>query len=72
MTEVHVQGVVRRVGNSLAVIIPAEDARRAGMTPGTPVDAQIRPAVSSPLGLLKGLAYKPFDRHKEMLWRDRI
>lgn len=63
MAVLHIHGTVRRVGNSLAVVIPAEDARRAGIKAGDAIDADLRPQPQPTLGLLKGkLAYEPFSR----------
>lgn len=67
----HIHGTVRRVGNSLAVMIPAEQARRAGLKPGDAVDADLRTKAQPVLGLLKGkLPYEPFDRRSSD--RDRV
>lgn len=60
--DVHIVGRVKKVGNSLAVFIPAEDARRAGLTEGQTVEADIRPSSGKLLGLLKGVPYQPFSR----------
>ena len=59
---VHVVGEVKRVGNSLAVFIPAEDARRLDLKAGDKVGATIRRAPPRLLGLLKDLPYQPFTR----------
>jgi len=67
-----VAGVVRRMGNSLAVIIPADQARRAGLVAGIPISAEIQPRPVEVLGILKGGKFRPFDRHEDGLWRDRI
>jgi hypothetical protein len=72
MTELRVSGHVRRVGNSLAVLIPVREARKAGLSAGDPVDALIQSGVRDAFGLLKGLPYRPFRRSNEGLWRDRI
>lgn len=72
MTDLHVSGHVRRVGNSLAVLIPIGEARKAGISTGDPVDVLIRSGVPDAFGLLKGIPYAPFERHKRGLWRDRI
>lgn len=60
--EVRLVGEVKRVGNSLAVFIPAEDARRLGLQPGHKVAASIRRAPERALGLLRDLPYQPFTR----------
>ncbi len=72
MTELRVSGHVRRVGNSLALLIPLPDARKAGISAGDPVDAVIHSGVPDALGLLADFPYRPFERAKEGLWRDRI
>lgn len=67
----HIHGTVRRVGNSLAVVIPAGEARRAGLKAGDAVDADLRPKPQPTLGLLKGkVAYEPFSRRDGD--RDRV
>ena len=63
---------VKKVGNSLAVFIPAADARRAGLEEGQLVEAHVRPHVEAPLGLLEDLPYAPFRRREEGTWRERI
>jgi hypothetical protein len=70
--EIVVVAPVRKVGNSLAVLIPAKDAKRAHISEGVPVRARVTVEVPEPLGLLKGIAKGHFDRKKEGLWRDRI
>lgn len=72
MTELRISGHVRRVGNGLALLIPARDAKRAGLTADDPVDAVIRTGLLDPFGLLKDLPYSPFERRKERLWRERL
>jgi hypothetical protein len=72
MTELRVSGHVRRVGNGLALLIPLRDARKAGISAGDPVDVLIRSGVSDAFGLLKDLPFRPFERTKEGLWRERI
>jgi hypothetical protein len=72
MSEIEVVGPVRRMGNSLALIIPSKEARRAHITEGVPVRARVSVEVPPPLGLLKGVAKGSFDRKKEALWRDRV
>lgn len=72
MTEFEVVGPVRKVGNSLAVMIPARAARRAKIREGVPVRARVSVESVEPLGLLKGIAKGKFERKKEGLWRDRI
>lgn len=63
-TDIHLVAPVRRVGNSLAVIIPAEDARRAGLVEGSIVEADLRPTLPPILGMLKGATPSPFRREK--------
>ena len=72
VTELHISSHVRRVGNSLALPIPLKEARRAGLSAGDPVDAILRSGVPDAFGLLADLPYKPFERAKEALWRDRV
>jgi antitoxin component of MazEF toxin-antitoxin module len=72
MTEATVVGRITRVGNSLAILIPAETARQADLGAGDTVEATIRSSVPEPLGLLAGIAKGSFDRRKEEAKRDRI
>ena len=72
MDEVEVVGTVRKMGNSLAVIIPSKAAKRARIMEGIPVRAKLSVEVPEPFGLLSGLAKGSFDRRKEGLWRDRL
>lgn len=65
-------GTVRKMGNSLAVIIPSKAAKRARITEGVPVRAKVSVEVPEPFGLLSGMAKGSFDRRKEGLWRDRV
>jgi hypothetical protein len=65
-------GRIRKVGNSLALLIPAKEGRRAGLREGQTVRAHLEPELPEPLGLLADLPYEPFDRHREGLWRDRL
>ena len=60
--EIRLVGEVKRVGNSLAVFIPAEDARRLGLQAGQKVAASFRRAPPRLLGLLKDVPYQPFTR----------
>jgi hypothetical protein len=71
-TELRVSGHIRRVGNGLALLIPLRDARKAGLAAGDPVDAVIKSGVPDAFGLLADLPYRPFERAKEKMWRDRI
>lgn len=72
MEEVEVIGEVRKMGNSLAVIIPSKAAKRANIREGVPVRARVSVEVPEPFGLLAGLAKGSFSRRKEGLWRDRV
>lgn len=65
-------GHIRRVGNGLALLIPVGEAKKAGLAAGDPVDAVIQSGVADAFGLLRDLPYRPFERRKEGLWRDRI
>jgi len=67
-----VVGPVRKMGNSLALVIPSKEAKRAHISEGVPVRARISVEVPAPFGLLKGIAKGSFDRRKEGEWRDRI
>ena len=69
---VRVVARVKKVGNSLAVFIPAADARRAGLVEGQLVEATVRAHAPAPLGLLQDLAYQPFQRRGEGAGRDRV
>lgn len=72
MPEIEIVGPVRRMGNSLAVVIPSKAAKRANITAGVPVRARVSVEVPKPFGLLSGAAKGSFDRRKEGLWRERI
>ncbi|MCI4325634.1 MAG: hypothetical protein L3K00_07135 [Thermoplasmata archaeon] len=72
MEEVEVVGPVRRMGNSLAVVIPSKTAKRAHLVEGVPVRVRLSVDVPPPFGLLKGIAKGSFDRRREGGWRDRI
>jgi bifunctional DNA-binding transcriptional regulator/antitoxin component of YhaV-PrlF toxin-antitoxin module len=72
VTQLQVSSQIRRVGNGLALIIPARDARRAGLAAGDPVDAILRSGVSDAFGLLSDLPPHEFERHREGLWRERL
>jgi antitoxin component of MazEF toxin-antitoxin module len=72
MTETTVAGRITRVGNSLALFIPAEMARRAGLGAGDRVEATIHSSVPEPLGLLAEISREPFRRRKEEPKHDRI
>lgn len=72
ITQLQVSGRIRRVGNGLALWIPARDARKAGLAAGDPVDAVIRRGVLDAFGLLSDLPYRPFERRKEGQWRERL
>lgn len=64
--DIHLVAPVRRLGNSLAVIIPAEDARRAGLVEGSIVELDVRPTLPPLLGMLKGeRKQSPFRREKD-------
>ncbi len=72
MRETTLQGRITRVGNSLAVFIPAETVRRAGLEAGDRVEATFRSSDSEPFGLLSDIAREPFSRRREEGRRDRI
>ena len=63
MTGIEVHGKVRRVGNSLAVLIPAKQAREAGLHEGDPVTGTLQKDIPDVLGIVKGIVpYEPFSR----------
>lgn len=70
--ELRVVTRVKKVGNSLAVFLPAADARAAGIEEGLLVEALVRPHAPQPVGLLHDLPYAPFRRAEEAAWRDRL
>lgn len=72
MRSAEVAGRIRRVGNSLAILLPSKEARRSGLHEGDSVSITVRKGVVEPLGLFKDLYDGPFDRHKGGLWRDRL
>lgn len=72
MTQVEVLGHVRKAGNSLALVIPAIEARKANLKEGDLVRAQVMVEVPEPFGLLRGIAKGRFERRKEAMWRDRV
>jgi hypothetical protein len=72
MEDIEVVGPIRRMGNSLAVVIPAKQAKRAHLTVGVPVRVRLSVDIPQPFGLLKGIAKGSFDRRKEGKWRDRL
>lgn len=66
-------GALKRVGNSLALFVPAAEVRRARLREGQTVEAVLRPVRPELLGLLKGvLPYEPYERRKEGIARDRL
>ncbi|HLE46878.1 MAG TPA: hypothetical protein VI818_01170 [Candidatus Thermoplasmatota archaeon] len=72
MPRIHVRARVRRVGNSLAILLPAAQVKDAGLQAGQTVEAEIETDVRSPVGLLKHIPYEEFQRSKERAWRDRL
>ena len=52
------------MGNSLALVIPSKDARRAHISEGVR-SGRAFPSGTQPFGLLKGVAKGSFDRRKE-------
>jgi antitoxin component of MazEF toxin-antitoxin module len=70
--EASVTGRITRVGNSLAVFIPAETARRAGLAAGDHVEATLESKPLAPFGVLSDIATEPYHRRKEEGRRDRI
>ena len=64
---VHLHAKVRKVGNSLALLIPADTAKKAGLHEGDDVDADLTKSEdkgwTEVFGLLKGkIPYEPFSR----------
>lgn len=72
MPEMRVSGTVRRVGNGLALLLPAADARDAGIGAGDAVEAVIQRGEPEAFGLLRDRPYVPFLRATENAWRERI
>lgn len=73
MGTLELDTAVRKVGNSLAIFLPADQARAAGLQEGSPVHAVVDPNPPDILGLLRGMVpYEPFERRKEGSWRDRL
>jgi len=72
MVEIEVIGPVRKVGRSLALIIPPKAARRANVTEGVSVIARISVYAPHPFGLLKSVAKGSFDGREQKLWHDRL
>lgn len=71
VSEIRISSPARRLGNSLVVIIPAPEARRAGVREGTFLRGTLQPEGDELFGLLKDLPYEPFRRvHEDR--RDRI
>ena len=62
---IRVRGTWRRVGNSVGVIVPVEEARRAGIPLGTTLDVELKPVEDSPLGLAADLYNGPYNRREE-------
>lgn len=62
MTTLHIRGQVRRLGNSLVVVIPADMARKANLREGSDIVADVTPGRPDVLGILKDHPYTPFTR----------
>ncbi|MCA1811253.1 MAG: hypothetical protein LC623_04490 [Halobacteriales archaeon] len=71
MADVSLTAPVKRVGNSLAIFIPADKARSAHLKEGDTVHAVLKPEAPEVLGLLQHLGLGPFSRRDEGLWHDR-
>jgi hypothetical protein len=68
-----VVGPVRRLGNSLVVVLPAKAARKEHITEGVSVRARVSTEVPDPFGLLRGVVTKgSFRRSRGEGWRDRF
>ena len=72
MAPVNLEVRVRRVGHSLAILLPARTVRESNLRAGQRVLVSLEPKVPEPLGLLKDLRGVPLGRRQEGLWRDRI
>lgn len=73
MTKLGVRAPLRRVGNVLALFIPADATRKGHLQEGQVVDADIETEPGDLFGFLKGkVPYRPFRRSEEGLWRDRV
>ena len=74
MADFQIHGKLRKVGNSLAILIPAKVAREANLAAGQTVDGTLRTDLPPILGFLKhqGVPHVAFDRKKDMGYRDRI
>jgi hypothetical protein len=64
--DIHLVARVKKVGNSLAIFIPAEEARRAGIVEGQTIAADIHAHAPDVFGLLKGKIKGAFTRRD--LW----
>ncbi|MEA3203827.1 MAG: hypothetical protein QOI63_1506 [Thermoplasmata archaeon] len=71
MVNVSLTVPVKRVGNSLAIFIPADKARSAHLKEGDTVRAVLEPEAPEVLGLLRHLDLGPFSRRAEGTWHDR-
>lgn len=69
----------RRAGNSIAIFIPAEEAKRVGIGPDREVDVEVNMQVQSPLGLLRRLGLtqeqsdeirRDWQKDKKVMWPD--
>lgn len=65
MGRVSVHGHIRKTGNSLAFIIPAAEARRAGLRPGQAARADIEPDEDDGFGMNADIYDGPYDRASE-------
>lgn len=65
----HLTAPVKKVGNSLAIFIPADKARAAHIREGDIVDADVNPQEPHMLGMFKGIgSYSLAD--KKDAWPD--
>jgi antitoxin component of MazEF toxin-antitoxin module len=55
---------VTRAGNSIAIIVPAKEAKRVGLEPDRVVEVDIRGEVESPVGLFQRLGIAKSDIEK--------
>ena len=72
MRKLRLQAPLRKVGNSLAFLVPAGAARRGGLHAGQVVVAEFEARPISPLGLLADGPYEEYQRRRERVQRDRL
>jgi antitoxin component of MazEF toxin-antitoxin module len=65
VSKIRLHGRIRRVGNSLALLIPAPEAKRGGVRAGQTVHADIEVEDDDALGFLADVYDGPFQRNQE-------